>query len=589
MRPVPIAKLLLLLSALALLCATPVLAWAAPTIEGYRLDHVTLLRSGGVSPRYAYVIGVRFGSVSERESITGLSVEPPGGETQPLAFWPTCGGPGTETALCSYSESAEPPAIPAGGGTYTITVQAGSEATTFVAGPVTHFPEPVPTITYPIPGQVFDPTQPFRWEPYAGFTCEGPTPLPAAWQFASVEPLDESARLWSCELAPEPTEIPYGAGTESPPPLEPGQSYLFKLQQLGPDLPLDPIGNGPPGVFREETRADSAFVIYSPLPVIESLWVGRGRDTSPEGTVSYHERMIARVSDVDDDITSVVITDSQGNPHDAYFQSDLGDWRWEVYWEENPSPAGAYTLTVTDSQGYRATLSVQTSEIPDTTAAIVTPPANYSVATGTPTFSWFGPRETCYCLGVYEVDGPCAIWCGGRYVAGSEGVALYNDNGGAAQAELTPGHLYGWYATAMLPDPAEQSGPQCVSEFNPIASGGFWVEPKFVGFLEPIDDDGSSVFRRGSTIPVKFQLLAADGSQVTDATCELEVTNLTAGTTRAHRRRVGARAPDGDNGFHYLGDHYQLNLDTSTLSPGTYRLHVTVDRVPTHETTISLR
>jgi hypothetical protein len=36
----------------------------------------------------------------------------------------------------------------------------------------------------------------------------------------------------------------------------------------------------------------------------------------------------------------------------------------------------------------------------------------------------------------------------------------------------------------------------------------------YSGFLEPISPNGSSVFKIGSTIPVKFQLKLPDGQQV---------------------------------------------------------------------------
>jgi hypothetical protein len=383
--------------------------------------------------------------------------------------------------------------------------------------------------------------------------------------------------------------VPVGPNGEADLVLSAGQLALgmHELQLVATILvPTPNAGYSCGGHAVDTTNLD---VLYSPVPVIESVWIGRGRDTSPEGEVSYHERMVAQVSDTDGDIASVLIADPQGNLHDAYFQTDLGDWRWEVYGEESPAPAGTYTLTVTDAQGYVASLSAQTSAIPDTTALILSPPANDSIASATPTFSWSGPGDVCYCLGVYEVDGPCAIWCGGRYVEDPEGLALYNDNGGAAQSELTSGHLYGWYATAMLPDPIEQSDPRCTSEFNPIASGRFWVEPKFVGFLDPINDDGSSIFRLGATVPVKFQLIAADGSQVTDASCQLHVAKVTDDITGTYVEAVSARAAGSGGSFRYVADHYQFNLATKVLSQGTYRLRVTVNGAIAHETTISVK
>lgn len=552
--------------------------------EGPAIRHVTLCRSRWVDSAgtdfYSERARIRVIDFDGWEDVSVTTVDPEGVVHPGPAD--VCDGSWNEGLYILSQGWGQDTPEPLVEGAFTVTAEDSLGRTDVLETAAIAVPPPVQDITYPLNGDVIWETVPtFSWElaegaPVASELCicvtdEGPEPF-VAW----VKP----------GMPGDATSVTYNDDDSAAGELTPGHRYMVHLRAWYPDE--DPSELVSATSF---TQRDIDFWVYSPVPVIEYMWIGRGRDTSPEGTVSYHERMVARVRDMDDDIASAVITDSQGDPHDAYFRSDLGDWRWEIYEEESSSPAGAYTLTVTDAQGYTATLSVQTSEIPDTTAVIATPPANYSIASSTPVFSWSGPAEVCYCLGVYEVDGPCAIWCGGRYVSDPEVSALYNDDGNAAQPELTPGRLYGWYATAMLPDPVEQSDPRCVSEFNPIASGYFWVEPKFLGLLQPINADGSSVFKLRSTVPVKFRLLNADGSYKSDAIATLKVAFVDSGVVGGYYEALSTAAPDSGNTFRYdpADNQYIFNLGTKGLDTGTWSLQVTVNDIVVKQVLISLK
>ncbi|HLM57306.1 MAG TPA: DNA/RNA non-specific endonuclease, partial [Pyrinomonadaceae bacterium] len=108
------------------------------------------------------------------------------------------------------------------------------------------------------------------------------------------------------------------------------------------------------------------------------------------------------------------------------------------------------------------------------------------------------------------------------------------------------------------------------------------------GVLQPINADGSSVFKAGQTIPVKFQLTGASAG-ITGASIVLlvaKVSNNVVGTEEAADST--SNATEG-NLFRYSDGQYIFNLDTKELTPGTYQLRIDAgDGVP-HTVMISLR
>jgi hypothetical protein len=81
--------------------------------------------------------------------------------------------------------------------------------------------------------------------------------------------------------------------------------------------------------------------------------------------------------------------------------------------------------------------------------------------------------------------------------------------------------------------------------------------------LQPINKDGSSNFKLGSTIPVKFQLLRPDGTPIGNAVARLQVQK--AGTsTGAVNEAVSTAAANTGNQFRYdlASGQYLFNLST---------------------------
>jgi hypothetical protein len=141
--------------------------------------------------------------------------------------------------------------------------------------------------------------------------------------------------------------------------------------------------------------------------------------------------------------------------------------------------------------------------------------------------------------------------------------------------------------------------------------------PTYSGFLEPISPNGSSIFKLGSTIPVKFQLKLPDGQQAPVAdnkaqifvakvsdrvmSSDVKAINKTHEAIGSIASRGGPRSgsalppttlPDAiavsngttdkpTQGNYFLNDHltneFVFNLGTRDLSPGTWQIRINLE------------
>ena len=110
-------------------------------------------------------------------------------------------------------------------------------------------------------------------------------------------------------------------------------------------------------------------------------------------------------------------------------------------------------------------------------------------------------------------------------------------------------------------------------------SASFTVNVTFSwsNYLQPINLDGSSVFKLGSTVPVKFKLAGA-GAGITGLTARLTHRKLTHGVTGTETEATSTVSADSGNTFRYdaTGAQYIFNLSSKslTLGDGTYELRV---------------
>jgi hypothetical protein len=113
----------------------------------------------------------------------------------------------------------------------------------------------------------------------------------------------------------------------------------------------------------------------------------------------------------------------------------------------------------------------------------------------------------------------------------------------------------------------------------------------FIGVLQPINLDGSSVFKLKSTIPVKFQLKDASGNFITDATAYIFIKKISNSTIGDEAEAVSTSAATTGNLFRYdfTANQYIFNLGTKTLSTGTWQIIIKLDDGSEHIVEISLK
>jgi hypothetical protein len=131
-----------------------------------------------------------------------------------------------------------------------------------------------------------------------------------------------------------------------------------------------------------------------------------------------------------------------------------------------------------------------------------------------------------------------------------------------------------------------------------VLSGTFSVIYRFDGFLQPINDTAhqvgvsTSVFKAGSTVPVKLQLKNAGGNVVQAASLPTWITPVKGGAMSAPVDESSYPAT-ADSGSSYKYDttagQYQYNWKTGNASGNYWRIGVTLDDGQTYFVNIGLR
>jgi len=70
------------------------------------------------------------------------------------------------------------------------------------------------------------------------------------------------------------------------------------------------------------------------------------------------------------------------------------------------------------------------------------------------------------------------------------------------------------------------------------------------GVLQPVNGDGSSIFKLGSTVPVKFQLTGAS-AEIQNASAKLFIAKVSNGVTGSELEATSTVAPTSGNQFRY--------------------------------------
>ncbi|HYE13182.1 MAG TPA: DNA/RNA non-specific endonuclease, partial [Pyrinomonadaceae bacterium] len=108
------------------------------------------------------------------------------------------------------------------------------------------------------------------------------------------------------------------------------------------------------------------------------------------------------------------------------------------------------------------------------------------------------------------------------------------------------------------------------------------------GVLQPVNADGSSVFKLGRTVPVKFAL-TGQSAGITNAVARLYVAKVTNDVTGTEEEADSTSNATEGNLFRYSDGEYVFNLSTSGLSAGTYQLRIDMGDGVLRTVRISLR
>lgn len=115
------------------------------------------------------------------------------------------------------------------------------------------------------------------------------------------------------------------------------------------------------------------------------------------------------------------------------------------------------------------------------------------------------------------------------------------------------------------------------------------VQYMYSGLLQPINPDGSSIFKAGSTVPVKFSLTNAQAGLVGTAAATLTIAKISNNIEGTFVEAVSTANATTGNLFRSDGGQYIFNLSTKGLAAGTYSIKVSIDDGTSYTTHISLK
>ena len=116
------------------------------------------------------------------------------------------------------------------------------------------------------------------------------------------------------------------------------------------------------------------------------------------------------------------------------------------------------------------------------------------------------------------------------------------------------------------------------------------VQYMFGGIQQPVNADGSSIFKLGSTVPVKFRLTDGGSASVFGAVATIDVAKIDGIVDGTFVEAVSTAAATTGNLFREAGDgQYIFNLSTKSLTKGDWRLKITLDDGTAYTVRISLK
>lgn len=125
-----------------------------------------------------------------------------------------------------------------------------------------------------------------------------------------------------------------------------------------------------------------------------------------------------------------------------------------------------------------------------------------------------------------------------------------------------------------------------------VGGGTFHVRVFFAwaGVAPPVKPDGTSIFKLGRTVPVKFQLAGASAG-IVDLVATLTIRKISDGVLGNVEEGISTSAADYGNRFRYdpASSQYIFNLSTRALTAGTYQARIDMKDAVERTVVFSLR
>lgn len=129
--------------------------------------------------------------------------------------------------------------------------------------------------------------------------------------------------------------------------------------------------------------------------------------------------------------------------------------------------------------------------------------------------------------------------------------------------------------------------------FEVTETVSYLVRYDYFGVLAPINQDGTSIYEiaSGRTIPVKFELKDANGNLISTAAAKLSISKVGDDISGTEVEAISTSAATEGNQFSYdsADNQYIFNLATEKLTPGTWKLRISLDDGTSKYVNISVR
>jgi hypothetical protein len=178
-------------------------------------------------------------------------------------------------------------------------------------------------------------------------------------------------------------------------------------------------------------------------------------------------------------------------------------------------------------------------------------------------------------------DGPFSV-----AASSTSGLPVSFTATGACLVNGTVVTLSGWNECAIT---AAQAGNE---SFAPTSvTRRFYVFHSWSNVAQPVNANGTSVFKAGSTVPVKFQLTGASAT-VSTLQPRLSIARIASGVVGTELEATSSASADSGNVFRYdsTAGQYVFNWGTRGLAEGTWQIRIDLqDGQANRVVTVSLK